>query len=712
VSYFNLPFLKKHRPSTEVQPERIDVAKPQPRVWPHAPRYSAVLQEGHRRPPPTFGAPTLVWHLGIWLPERAKKTLSWPTDPLPEEITPYEDYRQQDFDAFDKRNALFFSEFSDFLVHLQELGRVRRAPVQALKFSKPDVGYASDHPHLFQVCNPQSLNFTLWWRDGTGTANSNERPLAPAIGDLRIRVQAQTHVDHVTVSFFIDAGKPWGQARVFTTDAAQGARRRQIFRNIDSATAVSAALIRHGHVDCDLVPERGVTESDSKALEEAAAFLYDGIWSEFLDAFAIAQESGPNQSQKFGEVFADFRGLIMPTGGIATPDNRKRQQDAAALREGVGAPPPQSDAADATFGFGTFEHFDNESGEPNTVLKSFWPFVRRVIPDADRREFIACGINDWRDLYVTSLGAPMDGCEDDESPSGDGDRHDTGAHRPEPLRYLLLTKGQPHSQQIGRFVERINAIGTMRLFALKNWLTIRNAGHHIRLLGRELDSVLSEWSQKRREIDFRYSKKRVAAEIKYKRQAERFGWTDKMRRYRRPPRKLRIAEEEIQLIDDDRLKEINRLISDTESRLLSLGAALDNIGQGGSGQLLYAITRSDYFINEFYRMAASLEVGNIDTWINYTQFVDRGLRPTFDFIKGAGERFVSLRARLQMVSEIIQTSALIVEAEATRVNTETLRRIATIWYWARWGVFAIAVEILITLTWNVAGNLITERLFH
>jgi hypothetical protein len=36
-----------------------------------------------------------------------------------------------------------------------------------------------------------------------------------------------------------------------------------------------------------------------------------------------------------------------------------------------------------------------------------------------------------------------------------------------------------------------------------------------------------------------------------------------------------------------------------------------------------------------------------------------------------------------MVTEMIQTSALIVETEATRVNTEILRQIAYYWYLAR-----------------------------
>ena len=53
-------------------------------------------------------------------------------------------------------------------------------------------------------------------------------------------------------------------------------------------------------------------------------------------------------------------------------------------------------------------------------------------------------------------------------------------------------------------VERVNSLGTMRLFALKDWAAIRNASAHVRALGQELNSVLSRWLDKRMEIGKRF----------------------------------------------------------------------------------------------------------------------------------------------------------------------------------------------------------------
>ena len=57
----------------------------------------------------------------------------------------------------------------------------------------------------------------------------------------------------------------------------------------------------------------------------------------------------------------------------------------------------------------------------------------------------------------------------------------------EPIRYLLITEGRAASAPGGRIVERINAMGTMRLIALRDYSIIRDASTQIQLRGQELD---------------------------------------------------------------------------------------------------------------------------------------------------------------------------------------------------------------------------------
>ncbi len=90
-------------------------------------------------------------------------------------------------------------------------------------------------------------------------------------------------------------------------------------------------------------------------------------------------------------------------------------------------------------------------------------------------------------------GEPVDGLVRSRIGGRGGNNH--------PVRYLLLTKHAPHPRQIGRIAERINAMGTMRLYALKDWSAVRNADAYIRIFGQELDQITKGWGRDRRLIN-------------------------------------------------------------------------------------------------------------------------------------------------------------------------------------------------------------------
>jgi hypothetical protein len=128
----------------------------------------------------------------------------------------------------------------------------------------------------------------------------------------------------------------------------------------------------------------------------------------------------------------------------------------------------------------------DEPNEANAVVKAFWPFIRRATRDADRKEFVACGLMSWRALYVTSLnclpsyewGEEAKSAETEISAGQLPESTNFPARGPddqEPVHYLLITKGEPHRRQVGRIVERINSMGTMRLIALRDYNIIRDA---------------------------------------------------------------------------------------------------------------------------------------------------------------------------------------------------------------------------------------------
>jgi len=292
----------------------------------------------------------------------------------------------------------------------------------------------------------------------------------------------------------------------------------------------------------------------------------------------------------------------------------------------------------------------------------------------------------WRALYVTALNCP---------PTFDwwGEAHNSKADIPadqpsevidgsaegEPIHYLLITKGEPHWRQIGRIVERINSMGTMRLIALRDYGIIRDASTQIQIRGRELDTVMRKWSEGRAKIKSDFKKQTQGK-----------------------------SDEKLRTIKDAEDEAIADLADRVENELIDLSANLDDIGIKAVHGIHFRINRSRYYVCEFESLLASLKIGNIDTWVSYDQFVTRGLKPAFDFIDGVGDRLLGLRARLQTVLEGIETGALVRQSSATRQNTMHLRRIADTFTrlhkWLRIAGILVAVAGLIAGLFGLQGT--------
>ncbi|MEQ1756509.1 MAG: hypothetical protein ABL973_20505 [Micropepsaceae bacterium] len=637
-------------------------AKP---FWIFSKSYPGILREGTQRPPPSFGTPTLVRHIGIW-PRAREFDFS--------EASSFEDRIHQ----YNTKNDKFFSEINSLLIDVQNHGRVATVPLATLRKSLPflaedDAKQQTARPTpKVSVYNPQSITFTLWWQDEANSERLNLSRTDPEPSDLRVRVQAQSHLDYVTISFFIDVSKPWDSARLQSSGQTIGERRARILRHVEAVTQSHLAQLAADIGSRDRFPEIDTPPETAKTLLEAANDCFDQIWNEFGAAFGIGDLAAPpNNSNaarcQLGEVFADIRTIVLSTDRLecverfTSPQPTKHQRVHLAPRnQELYAEDPSVRSQDG------FIRFNPVTGEPNLTLKSFWPFIRRMEPGADDREFISCGVFGWRALFVSALGQQLSGIQRDESRGIEaiipGGNLPLPNHEFAPVRQLIITKGEPHRQQIGRLVERVNTIGTLRLAALRNWDTIQAAGVKIRLLGNQLDEVLTHWSVERTNIGNRESNLK----------------TSKLGRVRRAFSSQPVEAPAKQIEEDTRIEELNLLINDTEAELIQIGADLDSkIGQKGSGAMLYLINRSKLFTQEFLRLLDTLKVGNIETWVTYSQFVERGLIPIFDQIERTGGRLTSLRERLQSVTEMIQTGALIVQTQATEQNTKTLRKIVS-----------------------------------
>lgn len=709
---------------------------PSAQVWPYSKQYSALVAEAQRGQPTTCGSPSFIWHMGLW-PKRDVGEKADVAKGADADADTTLSLSRRELDGTQKQ---FFREISDFLTALQMQGCAgsHKSDFEPRRFeTKPFDLYstkrrteAGDEVHPFLDVAPHALSFTLWWRDDDATLK--DAGCGPGPDDLRISVLAEAHYDHATITLIIDAGQSYETGQFGTTAKAlahhKTGRRAKIARYLEHVRAVTGDQIRDGRINKSRLPEEGV-DGRAETLLEATEYFYDGVWEEFQKAFSAPffGAEGPRgggalaQDPRIGVRFADFRGCVMSVRGLETTADARRRLAAERLRSqnapstskapgldarfrssnGVGQGNDVPDPSTGTTGMGAFDIFDEKAGEPNAVLKSYWPFIRRMARWADYRQVVGCGILSWRALYVSAMGAGDDLLGDEESPSRaheapanhlpPGERIHRGAPRDpndaeaarelaarawsRPSRYLVLTKGEPNRAQIGRFVERINELGTKRLFALKYVTDVKNASNHLRLIGNALDGVLSTWSRERREIEDEAHTERVALGAAHRRAAlDAPAGGAKAAKVQRALSRLPTKNEED--IERMRIKRIQALVERNENDLIRLGGRLDHIFQGGVGRFAYAVNRSNYFADEFERLYPSLEIGNVDGWMNYGQFVERGPKPAFSYIRAAGERLISLRQRLQVVTETIQTTALVAEMGATRNNTDTLSKFA------------------------------------
>jgi hypothetical protein len=450
-------------------------------------------------------------------------------------------------------------------------------------------------------------------------------------------------------------------------------------------------------------------------------------------------------------VFANFRGLVLSTNGM--PETAPRAGVDTAC---IGTVPFPNFSADP--------RFNADGAEANAVAKAFWPFVRRITPRADYREFICCGVLNWRAIYITALGSSSQYVRGEErvaSDVGTGEalirvapelipeeershvdasarlddqvraREGPRGGNNHPVRYLLLTKQAPHPRQIGRIVERINAMGTMRLFALKDWAAVRNADPYIRILGQDLDQITESWSTDKNLISaLKTSSDIKAARLDVDKMRRRVTrglsgrWTvSEMKRleailpsyiprspanrayravqwirlhllWRRKDYFVLVKQMDEDLAGDVRHSVLYHISNDIETRLLEISARLDELGKLTVGGLHFRLGRAAYYVREFEILLGTLHVTNIPTWVSYEQFVQRGLAPAFDYMASVGQRLRAVRERLLSVTEMIETSALVGQSAATRHNTAVLRQATTL------AIVLLTIYLARNVIWN------------
>jgi hypothetical protein len=370
---------------------------------PYAEQYETVLSQGQVRPAPAFGAPTLIWHVAVW-PRRTLQVANGAAEACDPHDTAKEG-RDEAREAFAARRAAWLDEINRLLMDLQ--GRCARKAGPRRQF-KPVVPHGLERPAAsgdtggdkafepIPVLEEEIVPFTLWWGD-----RSSNTPDADAI---RICVHPEVNADYASFSFYMDIGQRWGEPHAPSGNPAMGLRRRLMMEAVDDIRRICDAQLEpaapHGAAAVDLPalpeilssPDGRSPKELHEALKAHRNLLYVDIWEAFSQEMACRLEDIAGDR---GEVFANLRGVVMSTAGMrgtALPYSPQGVETAS-----VATAPLAGFSADPRFGA--------DGVEPNAVVKAYWPLVRRITPRADFREHVACGVMDWRAIYVADSGA-------------------------------------------------------------------------------------------------------------------------------------------------------------------------------------------------------------------------------------------------------------------------------------------------------------------
>lgn len=351
----------------------------------------------------------------------------------------------------------------------------------------------------------------------------------------------------------------------------------------------SLAALLSGSFARAVDPELGPQEA-----RKLGAFLYEELWervwediealrAEFRPGAAASEGTGTVEP---GRIFADFRSAVLVRRNPLTATNDER------------AP---------------IHLWDSEGARQ--VLNDHAILVRGALAPDGEREFVGSRVLDGQAIHVSNLGSPTRRLGATVDDTDDPTDALTETHS----RNLLLYENAPSHPQLGRLIERLNALGHSRLAALRDLDKIESASGQLRYLGWRLDEVAS------RQLSNQNPTSRAA--ILY----------------------------EVEKIADElsRLGQVNG------------GQAIAHGGGLPAGGIAYRIARSARYVEVFETRLPHMRIQPIETWQSYEEFMRRRLSITFNYIKRVGDRRAALWDRVNVEISLLQTINMVKHADAT-----------------------------------------------
>ncbi len=585
--------------------------------------YSQLSGGVQRRPAAPLGVPALVAHMAFWQPgegwtKDSGEPVSW----------------DESVDRYVHRLYVRMQRYSEHTENMyidQSPNIVKKGDKNEFLMlfrSAVDLGTQS----LDRICGEACLEKKF---DGRGLARLDEKLLEAGYKSVSFKVRwhgiytiisIEKRHEFVTLTVFMDISVipiPGG-----TELFGKVSENFQIFSHkcSDYFLEINEKLGRAG-------VNKELTDGCRKDLRQYFRYFYEDIWGDFFQEVILSQEqlctaevrldkhdkeirldlndeSVGKAAEDLGDVFADFRAMVIGPNNLGDEPSVQKKLLGALI-------PMKRGAANASELFreagwrqrecprvAPHERFSND--DARKMAQSLWPFITADRHDSlPKREFVVSRYLDGRVIYMSALGAQP-------SPyfGGADQRQDDQV----PLYYLLYAK--PYSEwQLGRLVNHLNQMGTLRLAAIQDLRKLRGISKDLRKLEIPRGGLEDSFSRARSSAYLRKWERAIFRSLN-----DMTRWEQKYQ----------------------------------ENQKRADGRALVN-----PGSIIFRIERARYYIKQFDEGMQFLRIRRVEGYQPYGAFMKRHIGTTFDFIDRLGVRLERTERRVNDQSTALLSRMLV-----------------------------------------------------
>lgn len=557
--------------------------------------YVMLNSGAQRKPPARFGAPSIGRHRVFWLPTKfyyrttdsdTNGMANWPSE-----------------DSFKKRRDIWIFCIDALLANIC---KVLASSEHSIITTPPlDENLCRLHKllqHSYTLGRPQQSGSPIPHQVETFRKIEDTRrnryelfSISAVYKGAPMQLRAELHSEYFTLTTIAEFHRIPGESSNFLLQNNITQRLEKIDQCACRRWSETKNFMKEPNED-----DRCFSESlkiDRRTISDHSKYFYNDFWEEFeaeivkraqdmplstmpaatLRDLAVRGEAPDLQKlekpilfRNIGDMIADFRFMTLRTSKVGLASDSPSAILEKPFMARYRSPLPVLPG----------EIYGNAAS--TLLIESFLPLLegaerlrRDNKIDGGNPEYVACQMLDGRAVYISSLSNNIN-----------------QVATPEPLRFLLFVNSL-HRWQIGRLIERITYLGTLRLAAIKDL-------DHIEAANEVLRSVESKLNQLNTRSEVHHDSETHKQRIEQLRESVR---------------------------DADRLD-----------------------GKWCDGGLAYRIERSRYYSKTFSEWVDGLRVDRIEGFQRYDEFVNRRMGATWDFVDRLGVRLDRINQKFDSIT--------------------------------------------------------------